>query len=166
MADFLDAFLADVKQAAKQRRSDEILDYMRANWKYFAPSKKRFDIIWEELYRQEDLSVTSLSEALGLDERILFRRTSLQDISSLFLHPLKSTLRKKFMELVDTTPVRDACLIFVSGTRTAVLTNMDTVEEPGLVWITIPTGNGHTAQLFRMEDAPKRLPRLFTHEEI
>ena len=47
--DFLEAFQKDLRKAPAQRKSDDILDFIRKNWKMFRITRKSMEMLVEEL---------------------------------------------------------------------------------------------------------------------
>lgn len=163
-------FRKGLNNAKKQQKSDAILDFIRQNWRLFCSSKRLLEDQIELLEQQEDLSVTALSEALGIPDSILFKKVKVVDTAKMILKSSSNPIYNLFMEQVaKRTPVgkheKELCLILVAGAHTMIITNMRTKRVPGLVHLTIPGEEGHEdVNIFHVSDAVARLPELFTPE--
>ena len=155
-------FKAGLRQAKKEQKSDDIVQFMRDNWKLFCSSRKRMDNICEELEQQGQLNPTALSAALDLDERILFKRVKIVDTADAMLNLPKSDLYKTFIGLDRVKNHKEACLIAVAGKFSSVLTDMATVLPEGTVELRMKESDGRYITLFRVGDAARRMPALFT----
>ena len=90
--EMLALFRDGLREAKKQRKSDDILDFIKANWKLFTATRSQMQTLCEELEQRGDLSVTALAEALGLPETVLFKKVKVVDTAKLVLNFRKSEL--------------------------------------------------------------------------
>lgn len=158
MTDMLDAFRAGLRKAKAQRKSDDILMFMRKHWSLFCGSSRQMQLICEELEQRGELDPTNLGDALGLPENVLMKKVKAVNTAELLLNPAKHQLLKLFKE----TCKGELVLIAVAGEHSVVLTNMQPEEVPGLVHIYVKgEGEGDTVHIFRAEDAGRRLPSIF-----
>ena len=160
MPDVLDMFKQGLKEARRQQKSDEIVTFIRAHWKFFCQSRASMDTLCEELEQHQDLSPTALADALGLPSCLVFKRVKVVDTAKTILHPLKSALFKLFLEQVEKRG--KVCLLAVAGEHSFVITNLKTERVPGLVHISVPDVEGvGDVSIFLADDAPYRLPSVF-----
>ena len=173
MADaLLDVFRQEVKQARKQQKSDDIITFMRKNWKLFCSSKQYMDMCVEELVNRHELSVTALADSLGLPKYVMFKKVKVIDTAKTLLHFKTSSLYKLFCDTRDkmTNSGRGMflCLFVVAGDHTMVITNLTCRRVPGLVhmFVADPDNDEYVdINIMPSEDLPLRLPTLFNHEE-
>lgn len=166
---FLAAFKKGLNEARRQRKTDDILEFIRNNWRLFCSSKARMDSLFEEMHQQGGCSVDVIADMLGLPEGVLFKKVKTTDVADLFLHTKTSALFKLFQKKRDLAGpgVRGLLIFFVAGESTVVVTDMAEVRTaPGLVHLSVPSEDtGTKIEVFRAEDAPLRLPLLFDHRE-
>ena len=166
---FLEAFKQGLKEAKKQRKTDDILEFMKKNWKLFCSSKAEMDSLVDEMYQQGGGSVDRLADMLGLPETVLFKKVKLVDTADMLLNLMKSPMYKLFLGQREKSPhlAHGLCIFFVAGDHTLVMTDMSTERVPGLVHISIPDEDlGGSLEVFKASEAPLRLPRLFNHKEL
>lgn len=166
----VEMFRAGLKEARKQRKSDDILDFIRNNWKLFSKSRQELESVYDELEQRGDLSVTAVAEALGLPDTLLFKKVKLVDTAKLVLQFESSSLYTLFMDQVArrTTGSRPAelCLVAVAGAHTMVVTNMPTRRVAGTVQLCKVMEDGtNDVHVFSVRDAQVRMPGLFDHKE-
>lgn len=159
-------------KSARERDSEGVLEWIIGNPRVLGVSRSRMSLLSEELRQHDDLSVSSLCEALGLPECLLFRKAKLPDAAKLAMSPLASPLYRKFVKAVaerrkesgkDCDP--ELCVIVVAGTRSMVITNLIPRTVPGLVHVYVPAEEGHEdIHIFPVADAAARLPRIFNKE--
>lgn len=158
-------FREGLKQAKREQKSDDIVQYMRDHWKLFCSSRKEMESICEELGQRGDLSPTALADALGLPDCILFKKVKVVDTAKTLLRLKTSDLYKTFTGLKRVQDGQDTCLLVVAGGHTLVMTNMRPELPPGLVDIRIKDEEGRAISVFPADDAPQRLPRVFIPQE-
>jgi len=157
--DILDMFRTGLKQAKKERKSDDILAFMRKHWKLFCSTSTQMQLLCEELEGRGELDPTGLADALGLPEYVVMKKVKVVDTASLMLRPQKHALMKLFKETSKGAPL---VLMAVAGDHSVILTNVPTEEVPGLVHVYVKgESEGDTVQIFRAEDAGLRLPNIF-----
>lgn len=167
----LEMFRDGLREAKKQRKSDDILDFIKANWKLFTATRNQMQTLCEELEQRGDLSVTALAEALGLPDTVLFKKVKVVDTAKLVLNFRKSELVSLFNKLIETKTkpghkAPELCVFAVAGNHTMLVTNMRTKRVPGKVelFLTAEEGN-NDIHVFPFVDAPERLPVLFGNKE-
>lgn len=164
-------FRKGIRAAEKQAKSDDILDFIKKNWKLFASSKRLVEDLCEELQQHGDLSVTALAEALGIPDCVLFKKIKVVDSAKLMLRAARSPLFALFNKAVEerrqaghATP--ELCLFLVAGEHSLVLTNMITRRVPGSCQLMLTPDTGDSdVHVFGYADAPARLPALFGSKE-
>lgn len=169
----LDAFRKGLKEARKQRKSDDILAFIRHNWHLFCKSRDLLDQLCEELEQRGDLSVTSLAQALGLPDCMYFKKAPVVDTAKLVLRLESSSVYRAFVNLVEKERERRGCshdpfvcLFVVAGAHSLVITNMRTRIVPGLAVHCMPAAEGRDdVHIFPAADAMERLPSLFRKED-
>lgn len=164
-------FRKEIRAAEKQAKSDDILDFIKKNWKLFASSKRHVEDLCEELQQRGDLSVTALAEALGIPDCVFFKKIKVVDTAKFMLRASRSPLLALFNKTVEersqaghATP--ELCLFLVAGEHSLVLTNMITRRVPGGCQLLLTSESGDSdIHVFGYTDAPARLPALFGNKE-
>lgn len=165
MKSLADQFREGLRQAEKERKSDDIVQFMRTNWKLFCSSRRRMEDACEDLYQRDDLNPTALAEALRLPECVLFKKVKVVDTAKTLLRLKSSDLYKTFTGLQRVKDGQDTCLLVVAGGHTLVMTNMATSLPPGYVDVRIKDENDRFVSVFPAEDAQARLPLVFIPED-
>lgn len=132
MADaLLAAFTEDVRRAARQRKSDDIIAFIKKNWRLFCATKTEMEQIVEELEGRGELTVTSLADALCIPEAVMFKKVKVVDTAELILRPRTSSLYKLFQKTLEQrAPSRLLCLFVVAGDHTLALSNLRVAKAP------------------------------------
>ena len=170
MADaLLDVFANDVKESIKARKSEDILDFIRKNWKLFCTTRQQMDIIAEELSQRGELTVTNLCDALCLPDYVVFKKAKIVDTAGLVMRPKTSALYKLFKKTLEQrAPSRLLCLIVVAGEHTVAISNLRASKAaPGKVnmSITAEEDGEDDIHIIPYTDLQDRYPTLFIHEE-
>lgn len=165
MDTMLQTFKSELAAAKKQRKTDDILDFMRSNWRLFCPSRSQLEIIWEELEQQGNLNPTVLADALGVPDCVMFKKLKVVETAKAILKLPKSQLYKTFQSTKQKLNGRGLCLIAVAGEHTLVVTDLHTERVPGLVHMEYITEEGDTINVFPADDAPSRMPTIFKRED-
>jgi len=164
-----DMFAAGLKEGAKQRKSAEILDFMRTHWELFCTSKTQMNTICEELAQRNELTPTDLANSCGMPPNLLFKQAKVVSAAELVLDPLASPLYKQFKQqrdkMSDERNEAVLCIIVVAGARSVIITNMTPRIVPGLVHITIPETGHNDVHIIPVKDALARMPYMFRHED-
>ena len=166
----LTLFKQGLAESKKERKTNDILEYIRSHWSLFSSSKHHMDNLVEEMEQQQSVSLDLLADMLELPKSVLFMRTTKVETAKAFLHPLRSTLYKKFQKAVELKSAGknydvSLCIFFVAGDSTIIMTNMDTRTVEDKVHLFIGAKEGHrNVHIFKAADAPLRLPELFKHE--
>ena len=174
MADaLLEAFFSNAKEERRERKNDELIDFVRTHPALFHSSARQMSLLCEELRQRGELTLPALCEALGLSDMLLFRRAKLVEAAGLMMNPLKSPLYKKFLKAVQDRRAEsgkdydpELVVVVVAGARSLVITNLIPRRVPGLVHLSVPAEEGHEdVHIFPVADAAARLPRIFKQEE-
>ena len=167
MADaFLERFREAAKAQRKQRKSDELIEFIQKHWRAFARSKAYMEEVVDELVNRGELTVTSLLNALEIDQSVLVKRAPMTNTTELLLNPLKSPLYKTFVQLAEARKPHATTVLFVAGDHTVVLTNDEpSPTEQGQVSRYVQQSNTDRIHILQWADAVKRLPLLFNHNE-
>jgi len=163
-----EAFKAGLRAANRAVKSDEIVEYVRRNWRYFSPTRRNMEELCQELSSRGELTVTGLADALGLPSEVVFKKAKLVDAANLVLKMQTSPLYRLFMDTLEGRREKcqgaRLCLVVVAGDRTLVMTDMPTRTVPGLTHLFVAFADGEAVNVFPIEDAPLRLPSVFNQE--
>lgn len=169
---FLQAFKAGLKEEKKQRKSNEILDFIVEHPLLFCSSKAVMNERLEEIRQQDDYNVTALADVLGLPDYVLFKKVKVVDTAKTFLHSTKSPLFKLYIEQLDKRRKRPdtdppLCIIMVAGEHTMIISNVGCQLVPGIVNMIVPGEGSHAdIHMFTAKEAPLRMPKVFNHKEF
>lgn len=172
MGDLLDemaaAMRASMKTQRAQQKSEDIIDFIRSNWRFFCRSKGEMEEYVHSMGSNGvPYGVDSLCDMLGIPTNVFFKRSPVKDIGGAILDFRKSKLFELFTNcsLNMNSNSHLACLFVVAGKKSIVITNMQTtVPDQGMVCYT-PSSSGYDIHIFKAEEAPLRLPNLFNHTE-
>lgn len=146
----------------RARKSDEIIDFITDNWQLFTATKKQMREAKSQLGTSTDYSVDALCDLLGIPNNVFFKRSPVVDVSGALLDFANSKLMKLFIDCCAKSR-GVACLVLVAGTKSVCITNMQTAYPAGsMVMYYKPLDqDAPDIQIFGMNDAPNRLPRIF-----
>ena len=165
----LDAFANDVKESIKARKSEDILEFIRKNWRLFCATRQQMDMICEELVQRGELTVSALCDALCLPDHVVFKKAKVVDTAGLVMRPRTSALFKLYKRTLEQrAPSRLLCLIVVAGEHTVAISNLRASKAaPGKVnmFITAEDEDMDDIHIIPYTDLAERYPTLFTHEE-
>ena len=150
----------------RQQRSDDIIDFITDHWYLFASSRAVVRDIKNRMGRDFPYTVDSLCDQLSIPANIFFKRCTAMELRGLFINFMTSKLRTVFIQCAKQSPDGEVCLFLVAGKSSLCVTNMQTSFEPGMM-ITYykSTGELPDIHMFRVEDLPRRLPRLIPDKE-
>lgn len=170
MSELSAMFRAGLRREARQRKSDDLVEFMRSEWRLFAPSRKAMDSLCEELAQRDDLSVDALCEALKVPEYVLFRKVKVAETARTLLRFATSESYKAFNREREKARADHRapglCLFLVAGDHTLVLTNLRVEEVTGLLSVRMPEAVGLGVSVFPASDAPARMSWLFGREAV
>ena len=163
----MQAFLADISKQghrmAKQQKTDDIIAFIKHNWKLWSDDRNEVNMAVNQLYRDDDISVEHLSVLLGIPDGVFFKRVKREDITKAWLDFPKSFLFDTFLQCVDMRKSAEACLFAVCGKNALVITNMQTSRVPGKMHLFFSSmRNAKDIHLFMADEAPERMA-MFRH---
>lgn len=166
--DGLSGFMSDMKaayqQERRQQKSNDIIQFITANWKLFARSRSEMSAVTQQLGNQLPYTVDALCDALGLPNCLFFKRSPVKDVAGAILNFPGSQLLELFMKCKAVTSNGEACLVLVAGTKSIVITNMQTTFDNCQYDIWFRNGEDEI-HIFHIRDAQIRLPKLFNPRE-
>lgn len=160
----LAAFKKGLRNASKQRKSDDIVEFMRAHWRMFCSSRNTMLLICKELEQQGDLTPGALADALGVDRMVRFKKVKMVDMAKLVINPANHPLYRKFKEL-EAVSKDGLVLVFVCGERSLVMTNTSVPREPDAVIMDVVDAAGNITSILGPGVAA-RCMKVFKHEGV
>lgn len=163
-----DNLKANYRQQAKQQKSDDIIEFIKTNWKLFTASRGEMLTAVQSLGSNGiPYSVDGLCDALGIPDNVLFKRSPVKDIGAAILDFRKNKLWDIFQKCLEVRGVtqKEICLFVVAGKKSICITNMATSYGDLGMLCYLPMGSENDIHIFKAADAPYRLPYLFKHEE-
>lgn len=162
----LTAFIKGIKSQyavqAKQKKSDDIIQFIEANWKMFVPIRRMMTDTIMRLGRDVSYSVDSLCDLLGIPNNVYFKRTPVADIGGAILDFETSKLLELFNECRKHHD--EVCLVVVAGKKSICITNMQTAFDLCKYDIKYKAEDVEI-HIFKAKDMPIRLPKLFNLSE-
>ena len=156
------------QQQAKQQKSDDIIEFIKSNWKLFTARRSDMVTAVQSLGSPGvPYSVDGLCDVLGIPSNVLFKRSPVKDVGNAILDFPKTKLFELFRKCIEVRDVteQEICLFVVAGLKSIVITNMSTSYCGGMMCY-LPTGSHESdIHIFKAADAPYRLPQLFKHDE-
>lgn len=164
----LEAFTTGRAERVKERKSQEVVDFLRANWKLFIATRSAMSMLCEELEQRGELNPDTLGDALGLPRNVYFRRTKMLEAGKFWMRPQSSAVMKSMYKLLEKnlTPKgrqNDVYLFLASGARSLLLSNAEPMGGDGIIMAI--TENDNTIYAMPAEDASKRYPGMFGRNE-
>lgn len=158
---------ANYRQQAKQQKSDDIIEFIKANWKLFTARRSEMAAAVQSLGSPGiPYSVDGLCDVLGIPDNVLFKRSPVKDVGNAVLNFPNTKLYEIFDKCYEARGQEEICLFIVAGKSSIVITNMPIQFPPDDMICYLPAGLGiNDIQIFRAADAPYRLPHLFQHDE-
>ena len=163
---------ANYRQQAKQQKSDDIIEFIKTNWKLFTGRRSEMITAVQSLGSPGiPYSVDGLCDVLGIPVNVYFKRSPVKDIGAAVLDFQKSKLYEIFQKCYEAQRSNEysgcskVCLFVVAGQKSIVITNFPTDYIPGGVLCYLPMDGDDDIHIFKVADAPYRLPHLFQHDE-
>ena len=161
------AFLTDVGKRAtqlkKQQKTDDIIHFIRDNWRLWTDDRGEMQLAVSQLYRDNDVTVEHLAMLLGIPDGVYFKRVKQVDIARAVLDFPGSGLFDVFMKCIDMRKSAEACLFAVAGKQALVITNMQTDYIPGKMHHFFKSmRNAKDIHLFMATEAAERMS-MFRH---
>jgi hypothetical protein len=161
---FLDSIPQQAKRQSRNRKSDDIIEFIKKYWRLFCSSRYDMRNAVEQLGTTVPYSVDALCDLLGVPTNVLFKKVKVIDTSAALLDFEKSELFNQFVNLCQSFKSGEVCLFAVAGQRSLIITNMQTDYVEGRMHLLFKSmGNLPDIHVFRPEDAPLRIPTLFDH---
>ena len=162
----LQGFLGDIgaayKEEKRKQRSNDIIDFIAANWRFFTPTRSAMNAIVSQLGQQVPYTVDAFCDQLGIPSNVYFKRSPVADIGATLLDFEGSKLFELFQGCLKAH--REACLFVVAGKKSVVITNMqlhfETVRYDFRYW-----DGDNEIHVFKASEAAERLPNLFNPKE-
>jgi hypothetical protein len=158
----MSAFKKELASVKRAKRSDEIINFISDNWRLFTATKAQMREAKSQLGTSTEYTVDAFCDLLGIPDTVLFKRSPVADVAGALLDFPKSKLMQLFID--SCVQRRTAiCLILVAGQKSVCITNMQTEYPVGSMVMYYKATDNSTAdiQIFSIDDAAKRLPRLF-----
>lgn len=164
----LQGFLSDLgaayKEEKRKQRSNDIIEFIAANWRLFTPTKAAMNAIVQQLGQQVPYTVDALCDQLGIPANVYFKRSPVADIGGTLLDFEGSKLFELFQKCLSAQKSREACLFVVAGKKSICITNMqlhfETVKYDFRYW-----DGDNEIHIFKSSEAAERLPNLFNPKE-
>lgn len=159
---------ANYRQQAKQQKSDDIIEFIKTNWKLFTARRSEMAAAVQSLGSPGiPYSVDGLCDVLGIPTNVYFKRSPVKDIGSAILGFQNNKLRDIFQKClaVQDATEKEICLFIVAGLKSICITNMATSYGDCGMLCYLPMGFENDIHIFKVADAPYRLPQLFQHDE-
>lgn len=165
----LDAFsLEDILAAvdsskganAAARRSDEVFDWVLANWKLFAVTKSLIRSAIEEADTSFGHTEDGLASALGLPSSVFLVRGKAENVKARYLFNAESSpLLETFDKLARKAGSGDVAVIYVAGALSVVITTMQTTPLTGASEVVVDRPGGQV-HIFPAAQLNARLPQI------
>lgn len=166
--DDIKALMGDIAQAYKQekrqQKSNDIICFIADHWKLFTRTRADMMAVVGELGNRLPYTVDALCDGLGLPNNVFFKRMPVKDVAAAILNFPRSPLLDLFLKCKEVSYNKEACLVLVAGTRSIVITNMQTSFDNCQYDIWFRNGEDEL-HIFKIDDAPLRLPNLFNPKE-
>ena len=166
-----DNLKANYRQQAKQQKSDDIIEFIKANWKLFTASRGEMLTAVQSLGSSGSFpySVDGLCDTLGIPSNVYFKRSPVKDVGNAILDFPKTKLYEIFQKCKQAQEDNEynackyICLFVVAGKKSICITDFP-IEYPSddIICYLPATDDIH---IFKAADAMYRLPHLFKHEE-
>lgn len=156
------------QQQAKQQKSDDIIEFIKTNWKLFTARRSEMAAAVQSLGSPGiPYSVDGLCDVLGIPTNVYFKRSPVKDIGAAILNFKSSKLMELFLKCTEAQNGNDVCMFVVAGKSSICVTDMQTNMEGGMMLIHLrpPIEFIQDIHIFTVADAPYRLPHLFQHDE-
>ena len=166
--DGLQGFLGDIgaayKQAKREQKSNDIIDFIETNWKLFVSKRADMAAAREQIGTTLPATVDAFCDLLAIPNFVYFKRSPVADIGGALLDFGKSKLFELFTKCASSQPSHEAVLFIVAGKKSICITNMQTTFETTNYDFRYWNENLEV-HVFKATDAPLRLPNLFNPRE-
>lgn len=166
--DDIKAFMGDISQAYKQekrlQKSNDIIQFIQANWKLFTRTRSEMSGAVSQLGNQLPYTVDALCDTLGVPNNVFFKRSPVKDVADAIINFPTSPLLELFMKCKAASRNGEACLVLVAGRKSIVITNMQTNFDVAQYDIWFRNGDDEL-HIFKIADANFRLPNIFNPKE-
>lgn len=153
------------QQQAKQQKSDDIIEFIKTNWKLFTARRSEMTAAVQSLGSPgTPYSVDGLCDVLGIPPNVYFKRSPVKDVGAAILDFPKTKLYDIFEKCAEANPDEQVCLFIVAGQKSICITNMPIQYPPDDVICYLPARDD--IHIFKATEAMYRLPQLFEHEEL
>ena len=160
---FMGAIAKSMRNQRREQKSDDIIEFLKTHWQWFFASKHEMTELVDNMGRQFPATVDAFCDQLGVPDNVWFKRAPAVDIRQLYVKFDKSRAKRLFVDCVEKSSNKEACLFLVAGQSSMCITNMQTHFEPGyMVCYFKSFGDLPDIQLFKADEVPIRLPNLFT----
>lgn len=152
-----------IKRAKAEQKSNDIIDWIVKHWPLFTATKQEMQDNYRQLGAQYPYTVDGLCDLLGLDNNIFFKKVKVVDTAVAFIRFERCPLFKLFTQCREAMKGKPVCLFAIAGESSLVITDMNTNYVNGLCHLFYRDQLGNDINIFKAEDAPQRLPGLFSH---
>ena len=155
---------ANYRQQAKQQKSDDIIEFIKTNWKLFTARRSEMSTAVQSLGSPGiPYSVDGLCDVLGIPPNVYFKRSPVKDVGAAILDFPNTKLYDIFEKCAEANPDEQVCLFVVAGQKSICITNMPIQYPPDDVICYLPARDD--IHIFKATEAMYRLPQLFEHDE-
>lgn len=152
------------QQQAKQQKSDDIIEFIKTNWKLFTARRSEMTAAVQSLGSPgTPYSVDGLCDVLGIPPNVYFKRSPVKDVGAAILDFPNTKLYEIFEKCAEANPDEQVCLFVVAGKKSICITNMPIQYPPDDVICYLPARDD--IHIFKASEAFYRLPQLFEHDE-
>jgi len=153
------------QQQSKQQKSDDIIEFIKTNWKLFTARRSEMTAAVQSLGSPgTPYSVDGLCDVLGIPPNVYFKRSPVKDVGAAILDFPHNKLYDIFEKCAEANPDEQVCLFVVAGQKSICITNMPIQYPPDDVICYLPARDD--IHIFKATEAMYRLPQLFEHEEL
>lgn len=164
--DFMTAMSEAYREQRRQQKSDDIIEFIKIHWNLFCSRKDEMRNALDMLGTSVPYTVDALCDQLSIPANVFFKRSPVRDIEGALLNFPDSKFLELFTSCCRTSKNGEVCLFIIAGKKSLVLTNMQTSFNPGDVVMYFKSmGELPDIHIFKVDDAPKRMPTLFDHKE-
>jgi hypothetical protein len=166
ISQFMESVGEAYAQQKKLVKSDDIIDFIKTNWRFFCSNRNEMKNALDMLGVQVPYTVDALCDQLGIPSNVFFKRSPVKDVSGALLKFGDSKYMELFLKCCQNSDNGEACVFVVAGKHSIVITNMQTSFNPGeLIMYYKSAGDHADIHIFPYADAPSRMPNLFYHNE-
>lgn len=161
-----DAFFAAMRASAQEQKrtttSDDIIEFIKANWKMFTYRRSDMMEAVNQLGSSVPYTVDALCDQLGLPDNVYFKRVKVADVGAAVLNfKTNAVLLPLFRRCCEMSSDNTACLVIVAGQKSVCITNMQTTVYPDSMIIYYKDTDDTDIHIFKFSEAALRLPNVF-----